>query len=139
MSWVKRDFFERDVLDVARDLVGVELVWNGCSGIIIETEAYAVADDPACHTASRPSARQFVKSKPPGTAYVYFNYGMYWLFNLLVKGGARDGLILIRALEPKRGIDRMQQRRRRENCTNSAPAPANWRSLSASKAFITAP
>jgi DNA-3-methyladenine glycosylase len=123
MSWVKRDFFERDVLDVARDLVGVELVWNGCSGIIIETEAYAVADDPACHTASRPSARQFVKSKPPGTAYVYFNYGMYWLFNLLVKGGARDGLILIRALEPKRGIDRMQQRRRRDKLHELCSGP----------------
>lgn len=114
MSWLKRDFFERDVLDVARDLVGVELVWKGCSGIIIETEAYAVEDDSACHTASRPSAREFVRSKPPGTAYVYFNYGMYWLFNLLVKGGPRDGLILIRALEPKNGIQVMHQRRQRE-------------------------
>ena len=41
---------------------------------------------------------------PPGAAYVYFNYGMYWLFNLLVKGGSRDGLVLIRALEPVRGV-----------------------------------
>ena len=48
-----------------------------------------------------------------GTAYVYFNYGMYWLFNLLVKGGSQDGLILIRALEPTRGIPQMQQRRHR--------------------------
>lgn len=123
MSWLKRDFFERDVLDVARDLVGVELVWNDCSGVIIETEAYAVEDDPACHTASRPSAREFVGSKPPGTAYVYFNYGMYWLFNLLVKGGARDGLILIRALEPRRGIDAMQQRRKREKLHELCSGP----------------
>ncbi len=123
MSWLKRDFFERDVLDVARDLVGVELVWNGCSGIIIETEAYAIENDPACHTASRPSAREFVKSKPPGTAYVYFNYGMYWLFNLLVKGGTHDGLILIRALEPKRGIEAMQQRRNREKLHELCSGP----------------
>ncbi|MBE2282808.1 MAG: DNA-3-methyladenine glycosylase [Prosthecobacter sp.] len=123
MSWLKRDFFERDVLDVAHDLVGVELVWKGCSGIIIETEAYAVEDDPACHTASRPTAREFVRSKPPGTAYVYFNYGMYWLFNLLVKGGARDGLILIRALEPKRGIEAMQQRRQREKLHELCSGP----------------
>ncbi len=123
MSWLKRDFFERDVLDVAHDLVGVELVWNGCSGIIIETEAYAVNDDPACHTASRPSAREFVRSKPPGTAYVYFNYGMYWLFNLLVKGGARDGLILIRALKPKRGIEVMQQRRKRDKLHELCSGP----------------
>ena len=48
---------------------------------------------------------------PAGAAYVYLNYGMYWLFNLLVKGGPRDGLILIRALEPKEGITQMQTRR----------------------------
>ncbi len=111
MACLKSDFFERDVLTVAHDLIGVELEWQGCSGMIVETEAYAVEGDPACHTASRPSARDFVLKQPPGTAYVYLNYGMYWLFNLLVKGGSKDGLVLIRALEPKRGIELMQQRR----------------------------
>lgn len=123
MSFLDTDFFERDVLIVARDLVGVELVWHGCSGIIVETEAYAVEGDPACHTASRPSAREFVKSKPPGAAYVYFNYGMYWLFNLLVKGGERDGLILIRALEPTKGIEHMQSRRSREKARELCSGP----------------
>ena len=113
MPFLGTAFFERDVLTVARDLIGVEFIWHGCAGIIVETEAYAVVGDPACHTASRPSAREFVKSKPPGTAYVYLNYGMYWLFNLHVKGGERDGLILIRALEPCRGLKQMQQRRNR--------------------------
>ena len=114
MAYLKPDFFERDVLTVAHDLIGVELEWQGCSGIIVETEAYAVEGDAACHTASRPSAREFVQKQPPGTAYVYLNYGMYWLFNLLVKGGDRDGLILIRALEPLRGIEAMQQRRNKQ-------------------------
>jgi len=123
MSYLTRDFFERDVLTVARDLIGVELVWKGCAGIIVETEAYAVAGDPACHTATRPSARDFVKSKPPGTAYVYFNYGMYWLFNLLVKGGTQDGLILIRALEPTRGLQEMQQRRQRQKLHELCSGP----------------
>jgi DNA-3-methyladenine glycosylase len=123
MAYLDTDFFERDVLLVARDLVGVELVWHGCSGIIVETEAYAVEGDPACHTASRPSAREFVKSKPPGAAYVYFNYGMYWLFNLLVKGGERDGLILIRALEPTKGIEHMQSRRSREKARELCSGP----------------
>lgn len=123
MAWLTRAFFERDVLDVARDLVGVELVWNGCSGIIIETEAYGVEDDPACHTATRPSAREFVRVMPPGTAYVYFNYGMYWLFNLLVKGGPRDGLILIRALEPKLGVKAMHERRKREKLHELCSGP----------------
>ena len=122
-GFLSTDFFERDVLDVAHDLIGVELVWNGCSGIIVETEAYAVEGDPACHTASRPSAREFVKSKPPGAAYVYFNYGMYWLFNLLVKGGERDGLILIRALEPRKGLEHMQSRRNREKARELCSGP----------------
>ena len=113
-SFLGTGFFSRDVLTVARELVGVELVWSGCTGIIVETEAYAVEGDPACHTAHRPSAREFVRTKPPGAAYVYFNYGMYWLFNLHVKGGERDGLILIRALEPVSGIEMMKHRRRRE-------------------------
>ena len=123
MPFLDSDFFRRDVLTVARDLVGVELVWRECSGVIVETEAYAVEGDPACHTASRPSSREFVRSKPPGAAYVYFNYGMYWLFNLLVKGGERDGLILVRALEPRRGLEVMRQRRRRERTHELCSGP----------------
>ena len=123
MSYLTRDFFERDVLTVARDLIGVELVWKGCAGIIVETEAYSVEGDLAAHTATRPSAREFVKKHPPGAAYVYFNYGMYWLFNLLVKGGPKDGLILIRALEPTRGIPEMQRRRHREKLHELCSGP----------------
>lgn len=117
------EFFQRDVITVARDLIGVELVWQGCSGIIVETEAYAVENDDACHTASRPSTREFVKVKPPGAAYVYFNYGMYWLFNLLVKGGPRDGLILIRALEPVKGVGVMKARRGKESLRDLCSGP----------------
>ncbi len=123
MPYLRTSFFERDVLTVARDLIGVELVWKGCAGIIVETEAYSVEGDLAAHTATRPSAREFVKSHPPGSAYVYFNYGMYWLFNLLVKGGPKDGLILIRALEPTRGIPEMQQRRHREKLHELCSGP----------------
>lgn len=123
MPYLTRNFFQRDVLTVARELVGVELVWHGCSGIIVETEAYAVEGDAACHTASRPSAREFVRSKPPGAAYVYFNYGMYWLFNLLVKGGEHDGLILVRALDPQSGLEDMQSRRKREKARDLCSGP----------------
>lgn len=114
MAYLKPDFFERDVLTAAHDLIGVELEWQGCSGVIVETEAYAVEGDAACDTASRPIAREFVQKQPPGTPYVYLNYGMYWLFNLLVKGGERDGLILIRALEPTTGVDVMKARRQQQ-------------------------
>lgn len=123
MPYLGTSFFQRDVLTVARDLIGVELVWHGCADVIVETEAYTVEGDPACHTATRPSAREFVKAMPPGAAYVYFNYGMYWLFNLHVKGGSQDGLILIRALEPTRGIPQMQQRRQREKPRDLCSGP----------------
>jgi DNA-3-methyladenine glycosylase len=123
MAFLGTDFFERDVLAVARDLVGTELVWQGCSGIIVETEAYAAEGDPACHTASRPSAREFMQRHEPGAAYVYFNYGMYWLFNLLVKGGGRDGLILVRALEPRRGVGLMRERRGRDRLEDLCSGP----------------
>jgi DNA-3-methyladenine glycosylase len=122
-AWLGRDFFKRDVLTVAHELVGVELHWQGCSGIIVETEAYAVEADPACHTASRPSAREFVEKQPPGAAYVYLNYGMYWLFNLLVKGGGRDGLVLVRALEPLRGVEQMRARRGKQKLTDLCSGP----------------
>ena len=85
---VDRGFFMRDPLNCARMLVGCELLWRGCGGIIVETEAYSVRDDEACHTFSRPSSRHFVEIHPPGTAYVYLNYGVHWLLNFLVKGGA---------------------------------------------------
>jgi DNA-3-methyladenine glycosylase len=107
-----RRFFQRDPLTCARELIGCELVWNECAGIIVETEAYAALGDEAAHTFSRPSARAFVANHQPGAAYVYFNYGMYWLLNVLVKGGSHDGFVLFRAIEPTRGIELMTQRRR---------------------------
>ncbi len=108
---IPRTFFERDPVTCARELIGCELVWNECAGIIVETEAYAAVNDEACHTFFRPSARKFVAENGPGIAYVYFNYGMYWLLNVLVKGGQEDGFVLIRALEPTRGIPLMRDRR----------------------------
>ena len=103
-------FFRRDPLTCARDLIGAELVWGGCSGIVVETEAYAAVDDEASHTFVRPSAREFVARHKPGTAYVYFSYGNHWMLNVLVKGNA-NGFVLIRALEPRRGIELMKRRR----------------------------
>jgi DNA-3-methyladenine glycosylase len=104
-------FFERDPLLCARELIGTELVWGRCSGIIVETEAYLTLNDEACHTFTRPSTRAFVERNEPGAVYIYFNYGVHWMLNLLVKGGLRSGLILIRALEPRRGIALMKARR----------------------------
>ncbi len=121
-----RAFFERHVVAVARDLVGMRLQWGRCAGRVVETEAYAAAHDPACHTATRVAARAFMRDHRPGTAYVYLNYGVHWLFNVLVKNPrdpAGDGLILIRALEPLEGIGLMRRRRRREDRTDLCSGP----------------
>ncbi len=104
-------FFQRDPLICARELVGTELVWGKCSGIVVETEAYLTLNDEACHTFTRPSTRAFVERNAAGTVYVYMNYGVHWMLNALVKGAARSGLILIRALEPRRGLSIMRARR----------------------------
>jgi DNA-3-methyladenine glycosylase len=104
-------FFARDPLVCARELIGTELVWGKCSGIIVETEAYLTLNDEACHTFTRPSTRAFVERNEAGAIYIYMNYGVHWMLNLLVKGGERSGLVLIRALEPRRGLSLMRARR----------------------------
>lgn len=109
-SILSSSFFERDPLTCARELVGTELVWGKCSGIVVETEAYLTLNDEACHTFTRPSTRAFVEQNAAGTVYIYMNYGVHWMLNVLVKG-ARSGLILIRALEPRRGLGIMKARR----------------------------
>lgn len=121
---IERSFFQRDPVTCARELIGCELVWKRCAGIVVETEAYAAINDEACHTFARPSARAFVKSKRPGAAYVYFNYGMYWLLNVLVKGGSEDGFVLIRAIEPSRGLHLMTRRRWNGRTTPARPMSA---------------
>jgi DNA-3-methyladenine glycosylase len=117
------DFFRQDPVACARELIGTEFHWDGCAGIVVETEAYAEHGDPACHTFFRPSARKFVAESEPGTAYVYLNYGMYWLTNVLVKGDSGGGFVLIRALEPVSGIDLMRQRRQKDRLTDLCSGP----------------
>ena len=107
MNFHGSDFFNRHHLDVARDLIGCSLDWDGCSGIIVETEGYGAAGDEACHLSFRRSARAFFAAHPPGTVYAYINYGIYWLLNVL----AEDGIVLIRALQPTSGLDTMHSRR----------------------------
>ena len=108
---IERPFFQRDPVTCARELIGCTLRWGRCAGVIVETEAYGAVNDEACHTWSRPSAREFVARHRAGAAYVYFNYGMHWMLNVLVKGGIEDGFVLFRAIEPTEGIAAMTRRR----------------------------
>ena len=112
-----RAFYHRPTLDVAADLLGKVLVHrvNGqrTSGRIVEVEAYIGESDPACHAAPGPTARNAPLYGPPGFAYVYLNYGIHCLVNVVTEAQGRPAAILIRALEPLDGIDLMRRRRGR--------------------------
>jgi DNA-3-methyladenine glycosylase len=112
MGNLARSFFQTDPLTCARALIGCELVWGPTSGIIVETEAYSEFGDEACHTFLRRHARTFIRDHPAGSLYVYLNYGVHWLLNLLVRDGTANGFVLIRALQPGSGLELMRQRRR---------------------------
>jgi DNA-3-methyladenine glycosylase len=112
-----RAFYDRPTLDVARDLIGKVLVHDRrgrvTSGAIVEVEAYIGESDPACHAAPGPTARNAPLYGPPGHAYVYLNYGIHNLVNVVTEADGSPAAVLIRALEPLDGIDIMQRRRRR--------------------------
>jgi DNA-3-methyladenine glycosylase len=114
MVRLPRAFFDRPTPDVARDLLGRRLVrvldGQRLSGLIVEAEAYGGPDDEASH-AHRRTPRSAIMYGPPGHAYVYFIYGMYFCLNVVTEADGRPGAVLIRAIVPQEGIEIMRRRR----------------------------
>ena len=129
MTILPRKFYAKDTVTVAKNLLGKRIVrkigHSEISGIITETEAYRHDDDPASHAFGKITERNKIMFGEVGLAYVYFTYGMHFCFNVVAKDPKRAaGAVLIRAIEPERGIKLMQKNRGIQNLKNLANGPA---------------
>lgn len=115
MARLGRDFFARDTLTVARELLGQRLVrlldGERLSGCIVEVEAYVGEEDQACHARSGRTERNASMYGPPGCAYVYFVYGMHYCLNVVTEREGFPAAVLVRALEPLTGVEIMRAHR----------------------------
>ncbi|MDP9266353.1 MAG: DNA-3-methyladenine glycosylase [Chloroflexota bacterium] len=106
---LRRSFYARPTLEVARDLLGKTLVYDGPAGLraarLVEVEGYLGSVDPASHAFRGPTTRTAPMFGPPGRAYVYFVYGMYFCMNVVAERAGTAGAALLRGAEPVLGLD----------------------------------
>ncbi len=119
---MRPSFYDRPVVEVARDLVGCVVAHDGCAGVIVETEAYHHSE-PACHAFAGLTPRTRTLFGPPGRAYVYRSYGIHACLNAVSESEGVGAAVLIRALEPLDGVEVMRARRRVERLEGLCSGP----------------
>ena len=131
MNKLKKSFFQRDTITVAREVLGYTLVRKDpltgkrFTGRIVETEAYLGLEDPSCHSFNgHQTGRTKTMYLPGGHAYVYFIYGMHFCFNIVTENTEKPEAVLIRALEPLEGISEMRKNRKQQNLKDLTTGPA---------------
>jgi DNA-3-methyladenine glycosylase len=110
MRALASEFYERPVLEVARDLIGCTVAHRGVAGVVVETEAYHESE-PACHAFVGLTPRTRTIFGPPGRAYVYLSYGIHAMLNAVCEREGVGAAVLIRALDPTAGLEEMRARR----------------------------
>jgi DNA-3-methyladenine glycosylase len=127
-SIVEQKFYDREVCDVAHDLIGRRLVrkWNGSvlAGIIIEAEAYRGEEDLACHAHVGKTRRNATMYGPPGHAYIYFTYGMHWMLNCVCGPDGFPAAVLLRSILPTDGLQIIASRRHQRGTSEWCNGPA---------------
>jgi DNA-3-methyladenine glycosylase len=104
------EFYDRPVVEVARDLIGCTVEHAGAAGVIVETEAYHESE-PACHAFVGLTPRTRTLFGEPGRAYVYRSYGIHAMLNAVCEAQGVGAAVLIRALHPTAGLEQMRARR----------------------------
>jgi DNA-3-methyladenine glycosylase len=105
MRKLPRAFYDRDTILVAKELLGKHLIHQERIGRIVEVEAYLGPHDLAAHSARGLTERTKVMFGPPGHAYVYLIYGMYYCMNIVTEREGHASAVLLRAIEPVANID----------------------------------
>ena len=120
-------FYRQDTVSVAKGLLGKVMLFEGAgqplTGRVVETEAYLGLEDPACHSATGRSSRNSVMFGPSGHAYIYLIYGMHLCFNVTTGQGNSPEAVLLRAIEPLEGIEKMRENRGQDNIFNLCSGP----------------
>lgn len=123
MKPIPESFFKKDTIKISKDLLGKYIIHKNLIGKIVETEAY-LKDDPASHSFKGLTKRNSAMFGPPGYSYIYFTYGMYHCLNITTNKEGIGEAVLIRSIEPVKGINQMKKNRKLNSIKNLTNGPA---------------